>query len=241
MQHKLIPAGILLVALAPALALGQGSSPKPAHAASTGAAPSTGKGGSSVHEANQAGEHLNKALQQVQQMEKDADLKKSMAQARGVFLVPDYGRAALGIGGQGGAGILLTHEKGKWTGPGFYNFGGISVGLQGGASAGQIAMLLMSDKAIKSFAQNNKFSLNADAGLTIVNWSNRAHASGGHGDVLMWSDTEGLFGNASISVTDVNFDENETKALYGKKVSAAQVAQGMVTSPKAASLLHALP
>ncbi len=38
-------------------------------------------------------------------------------------------------------------------------------------------MLLMTDRALNSFKGNNTFSLNADAGLTIINYSARGQAS----------------------------------------------------------------
>ncbi len=192
-------------------------------------------------DARDAVQHVNKALQVVRKMERDPQLKDLLKTAKGVFIVPDYGRAALGVGAQGGAGVLLVHSNGKWSGPAFYNLGGISLGVQAGASAGQIAMLLMDDKALNSFGTNNKFSLNADAGLTIVNYSARAHGTAGRGDIVMWSDTEGLFGNLSVSVTDVNYDEHETAAYYGKSVAPTAVVSGATTTAKADALLHAMP
>jgi lipid-binding SYLF domain-containing protein len=152
-------------------------------------------------DAQDAVSHIDKALTVVRKMESDPHVKDLLQRSKGVVVIPDYGRAALGVGGQGGAGVLLVHEDGKWSGPGFYNFGGVSVGAQVGIAAGQIAMILMDDKALQSFATNNKFSLNADAGLAIVNYSARAHGELGRGDIVMWSDTEGAFANLSVSVT----------------------------------------
>ena len=191
--------------------------------------------------AQNAVEHVNKALEVVRKMEGDPNVKSLLKSAKGVFVVPDYGRAALVVGGQGGAGVLLVHRDDKWAGPAFYNMGGMSVGAQAGISAGQIAMILMDDKALASFGTHNKFSLNADAGLTIVNYSARAHGAAGRGDVVMWSDTEGAFANLSVSVTDVNYDENETRAYYDRTVDPKSVVAGEVVSQKADKLLKALP
>ncbi|MDQ6684350.1 MAG: DUF4142 domain-containing protein [Pseudomonadota bacterium] len=192
-------------------------------------------------EAHDASAHVSKALETLQKMQRDPEAKAMLARSFGVFLIPDYSRAALGIGAQGGAGVLMVKRDGKWTGPGFYNFGGVSFGAQAGASAGQIAMLLMDEKAVASFAQGNKFSLNSDAGLTLVNYSDRAHGEVGRGDVVVWSDTKGAFANISLSVTDVNFDEEETAAYYGKPVSARNVVTTGVSSAKATRLVAALP
>ena len=66
------------------------------------------------------------------------------------------------------------HQDGRWSGPAFYNMGGVSIGAQAGVSSGQIALILMDDRALRTFGQDNKFSLNADAGLTFVNYRPRA-------------------------------------------------------------------
>ena len=194
----------------------------------------------SKEDSEDAVKHVNKSMEVVRMMNKDPKLKALLAQSKGVLIVPDYGRAALGVGAQGGAGTLMVHKNGKWTGPGFYNMGGVSIGLQAGVSAGQIALVLMNDKAVNSFGQNNKFSLNADAGLTIVNWSQRAHGTSSRGDVVVYSETEGAFANLSFSVTDMNFDEEETQAYYGKPVTPQMVTGGTVTNAKAKSLAMAL-
>ncbi len=195
----------------------------------------------STDELQNANEHVNQALDVVRKMDTDPHIKTLLKQSLGVFVVPDYGRASFVVGGQGGAGVLLTHQNGRWGGPAFYNFGGMSIGAQAGVSGGHIAMILMDQKALDSFGQNNKFSLNADAGLTIINASARGHATAGHGDIVMWTDTAGLSGNLSVSVTDINYDAKETRAYYGHDVAPATVMAGDVKSPKAKDLLQAMP
>jgi lipid-binding SYLF domain-containing protein len=247
--RKLMLAGVSGLLLA-SLSLGAGAQTANTQPAGATASPgaTTGTTGTNSHGRVQAkGEdkqdahtHIAKAEQTVKKMEQDPQVRKMLQQAKGVFLIPDYGRAALGVGAQGGAGVLVAHQGGKWASPGFYNFGGVSVGAQAGVSAGQIAMLLMSDKALNSFGSNNKFALNADAGLTIIDWSKRATASAGHGDIVMWSDAKGAFADLNVGVTDVNFDEEETKAFYGKPVTAQDIVSGKETSAKAKSLISAL-
>ena len=192
-------------------------------------------------ERTNAEHHVAQALDAVRKMESDSHIKSLLSQSKGVFVVPDYGRASLVVGGQGGAGVLLTHVNGKWAGPAFYNIGGVSIGAQAGVTGGRIAMILMDQKALDSFGKDNKFSLNADAGLTVVDASARGHATAGRGDIVMWSDTAGLAGNLSVSVTDVNYDAGETQAYFGRSIAPNAVVSGDVTSPKARDLLDALP
>jgi lipid-binding SYLF domain-containing protein len=114
--------------------------------------------------------------------------------------------------------------------------GGVSVGLSAGASAGQMAFLLMTDTARQAFDSTNNFSLNADAGLSVVNWSARAQGSMGKGeDVIVWSDTSGLFAGASVGVSDVFVDNEENRALYGPQANAQSILSGRVQNVPAAA------
>lgn len=89
------------------------------------------------------GRELSDAVQVVQRMKADPGLTALLGTAKGVFILPDYGRGAL------------------------------IVGAQAGASAGSMALLLMSDRAVERFRSDRNFSLSADAGLSIGPYSQR--------------------------------------------------------------------
>ncbi len=191
-----------------------------------------------------AQEQVDEAVKVVNQMKRDPKMVRLLDQARGVLIVPDFGKVALVVGGEGGEGVALLKTEGagrKWSAPAFFNVGGISVGAEAGGEAGAIAMLLMSDKAASVFmSQNNTFSLDANAGLTIVNWSAKAQASAGKGDVIVWADTEGVFAGAAIGVSDIDRDEDENAAYYGKAIAPHEIFSGQVSAGPAATLRDAL-
>ncbi len=190
---------------------------------------------------NDATELVNEAMAEVKTMKKDPQLKKLMAKAKGIYLVPKFGRGALIVGGRGGAGVVLAHVNGKWTNPAFYDFGGISFGAEAGASGGPIAFLLMTKGAVDQFKSGNKVTLNAGAGLSIVTYSANAQASWGKGDIIMWSNTKGAYAGATVSVTDINWSDGNNKAYYGRKVDPSQVLAGKVNTPDAEQLKQMLP
>ncbi len=191
-------------------------------------------------EMRKATEHVNKAVQVVQQMQATPEMRALLQRSKGVFVVPDYGGAALGIGARGGAGVLLVRSGDSWSSPAFYNMGGISAGLQAGVEAGAVAFVLNDQKALTSFMQNNKFSLGADAGLTLADWSKRGEGSAGWGNITAWADTEGLFGGVALNVTDIDYDEDETSAYYQRQVAAREVLAGKVRNPQADTLRQTL-
>ncbi|HEU4373651.1 MAG TPA: lipid-binding SYLF domain-containing protein [Telluria sp.] len=189
-----------------------------------------------------ADKHVSDAVAVVQRMLAEARMKDLLAQAKGIFIVPTYGKAALGIGASGGAGLLLVKRAdGGWSDPAFYNIGGVSAGAQVGAEGGAIAMVLNNEKAVNKFMQKNAFSLNAAAGLTLVNWSKIAQGALGEGDVVVWSGTKGLYGNlVAVGVGDIRYNQNLTNAYYHQTVTAADAVAGKYTNPQADTLKQTL-
>jgi len=228
---------LVAASLAAVLAGATGIATAQVGSAKQAATPGTTRSQEEIKDAN---EHVAKAVQVVHRMGANPEMRALLQRSKGVFVVPRYGEAALGVGARGGAGVLLVRNEKTWSNPAFYNMGGISVGLQAGAQAGAIALVLNDQKALDSFMQNNKFSLGADADLTLVDWSKKGAGSAGWGNITAWSDTEGLFGGAAINVTDIDYDEDETSGYYRRQVAARDVLGGKVSNPQAASLRQAL-
>lgn len=198
--------------------------------------------GGPAGEASEARDLVGEATDVLKRMTTDPELVELMQQAQGVFIVPEYGEGAAIVGGRGGEGVLLARTGTGWSSPAFYDIGAVSLGAQVGGTAGDIAMLLMSQQAIDTFKDQNNFSLNADAGFTLVDYSARAQASVGKGeDVVLWSDTEGAFAGVSLSVTDVAWDEEENRAYYDQATTPSQVLGGEVEAPQSAALRQELP
>lgn len=195
--------------------------------------------GDARDEARGAAHDVDLSVNVIQRMESDAALTTLLHQAKGVFVVPKYGHAALGIGGRGGVGVLMVNHDGQWSDPAFYNFGGISAGVQAGVEGGSFVMVLNNDKAVSKFTHNNNWSLNAGAGLTVVNWSKKAQGST-NGDITVWSHTKGLFGGLTVGVNDIKYDRDQTSAYYGKTVTASEATSGTLASSKADRLKQVL-
>ena len=183
---------------------------------------------------------LKSATAEVRTMKQNPQLKRWLAKAKGVYLVPEFGRGALIVGGRGGAGVVLAKNDGKWSDPAFYDFGGISIGPQAGGSGGKVAFLLMTKKAVDAFKGGNQVSLNAGAGLTIVNFSHDSQASWGKSDIIMWSDNSGAYAGASVSVSDLNFAQDNNQSYYGRKVQPDRILAGNIDTPDATALKDAL-
>lgn len=205
---------------------------------------STDTTASADRQMNAAEHHVSDAVNVVRRLQMDPHMGSLLATAKGLFIVPSYKRAAVAIGAEGGAGVLVVRrEDGAWSQPVFYNTAGLSLGLQAGAQGGMLAFLLNNQKAIDAFLKKNSVSLSASAGLTVVNWNKMAQRSTNAeaGDVIAWSDTKGLFGNAAtLELNGIRFSQNLNNAYYHRTLSASDIIAGKSTNPQADRLVQAL-
>ena len=221
-----------------ALAMGGFVSAGPAMAQTTNANSTTANSTNS----SSAQQLVNDATQTVQKIKADSRFDTMLKQSKGVFIMPDAVQGAFIVGGKGAQGVLLKHNSdGSWSDPVFLSIGSVSVGAQAGGKAGPAAMILMTDKALNDFTQANNFSLNGNAGLTVINYSAKGQAPIGKGDIVVWSDQSGAFAGVNLSGADVTQNTTEDHAYYGKQVDAKQILSGDVSNPHASKLKDALP
>lgn len=183
------------------------------------------------------------AVRTVKTMERTPKLKDLLAKSKGVFIVPDFSRGALVVGGRSGEGVLLVHNgNGSWSDPVFYSIGGISLGAQIGGGHGEAAFLLMTDNSVGSFKGGNNFSLNAGSGFTIVRFSRNQQSSWGKGAIVFWTNTAGAYVGGSVSGSDISWDGGLTKAYYHNgHATIGQVLDGKLESASASSLKGSMP
>jgi lipid-binding SYLF domain-containing protein len=185
---------------------------------------------------------VNDATRTVGKIKADSRFDTMLKQSKGVFIMPNVVQGAFIVGAKGAQGVLLKHNSdGTWSNPVFLSIGSISVGAQAGGKAGPAAMILMTNKALNDFTQSNNFSLNGNAGLTVINYSAKGQAPVGKGDIVVWSDQSGVFAGVNVSGADVNQNPGEDHAYYGKQVDAQQILSGNVSNPHASKLKDALP
>lgn len=187
-------------------------------------------GGTTTAAAAGAMRLLNDGANEVDIMRRDAALVKLLDRAKGVFLVPRYGQGAVVIGARGGAGVLEVRQSGGgWSNPVFYDIGGVSIGAQLGGAGGEIAMLLMTDKALNAFKGTVSFTVSSSTGYTIVDY-NAPPRSWANSDIVMWSNMTGAFAGVSMGATDITYAAGRNRQYYGRPVTSQQILSGEVTS-----------
>jgi SH3 domain-containing YSC84-like protein 1 len=186
---------------------------------------------------------IDDAIPIVEKMKADAPVNELLRKARGIVIVPHYLQAALVFGGRGGSGVLLVRRDKHWSDPAFYKIGGGSFGAQIGGTKGALVFLLMSDKAVDAFENKaSTWSMNAGAGLTAMNYSKQTPDSETLSDVIVWSDTKGLFGGAAVGASKLSRDVAANQVYYNNPdVTAQQILGGTATNRKAQPLVDVLP
>jgi lipid-binding SYLF domain-containing protein len=193
--------------------------------------------------AAQAQIRVNDAIPIIGQLKEDPKANELLGKAKGVVIVPHYIQAALVFGGRGGSGLLLVRRGSKWSDPVFYKISGGTFGAQIGGTKGALAFFLMTDKAIEAFEnQASTWSMSAGAGLAAVSFSKQTPETATLTDVVVWSDTKGLFGGAAVGASKISRDMPANEIYYNNHdITAQQILNGTVTSPQSKLLLDTLP
>jgi lipid-binding SYLF domain-containing protein len=207
-----------------------------------GPALAAGSNDANTKAASTAQSLVDQSASTIQTLRGNKDFSDLLQKAKGVLIVPNLVKGAAVIGGSGGSGILVVRHDGRWSDPAFFTLGSISVGAQAGGKAGPVAMFLMTDKAVADLTQNDNFSLNGNASLTIVKWSPSSRGSIGKGDIVLWSGAKGLFAGLDVSGSEIVADTKEDQAFYKNgHVGTKQIIENDVTSARAQKLRNALP
>ena len=161
-----------------------------------------------------------------------------------VVVFPSVVKAAIGIGGSFGRGVMTCRTgkdySGPWSAPAMYALEGASIGLQLGGSATDFVMLVMNPRGARSVLTSN-VKLGADASAAAGPKGRTAAAATDvvmRAEILSYSRSRGLFAGVSLEGSTLRSDGGANKNLYGKELTAEQIiAGGAVKTPAAGQSL----
>jgi len=174
-----------------------------------------------------------------------ADMRRLLARSRAVIVFPQILKAGFIVGGEGGSGVLLARDPktGAWTAPAFFTLGAASVGLQIGAEATEVMLLIMNDRALGAMI-DNQVKLGADASIAAGPIGKGVEASTTtalNRDIYSFARSRGLFGGVSLEGAVVKSRDDLNQRYYGKAFSARQITiQRQIEAPAAAQLQQSL-
>jgi lipid-binding SYLF domain-containing protein len=153
--------------------------------------------------------------------------------AKCVAVVPSMLKGGFVVGANYGKGVATCRTRTGWSAPAPFKIVGGSVGFQIGGEAADVVMIVVNDKGMKELL-SSKFKLGADASVAAgpvgrhaegdTDWKMRA-------EVLSYSRARGVFAGVALDGAAITQDEDETRVLYGEKVSFEHILTGDVPPP----------
>ncbi len=155
-----------------------------------------------------------------------------------VLVIPSLKKAALGIGGEYGSGVLSCRHASGWSAPVFMQLAKGSWGLQIGAQEIDLVLLVMNKRGMQKLLED-KVSLGADASVAagpVGRSANAATDAQMSAEMLAYSRSQGLFAGIDISGGVLHPDKEADARAYGPNATARDVLEGTghVVVPSAA-------
>ena len=156
-------------------------------------------------------------------------------------------RGGIGIGGQGGEGIVVIRHYGPtgtvWRAPSAFNISGASLGAQLGFSSISYIIVLNTDRAIGQFFNQGKFKWDATATGTAgadTGVESQSTRDLEKRDVLVYRESGGLYGGATFGGSTIQVKEEINDDAYGEHIHVRDILEGNVQPPQQAQKLYDL-
>src|SRR5215216_2820141 len=143
-----------------------------------------------------------------------------------VVIVPGLTKAALGLGGRYGKGIVMCRKADRsWSAPLFIRIEGGSAGFQIGVQKTDVVMLVMNRRGMDKLL-GDKFTLGADASVAAGPVGRNATAQTNvrlDAEILGYSRSKGLFAGISLEGATLRQDKDDNRDFYGKDIDARRL------------------
>jgi lipid-binding SYLF domain-containing protein len=156
-------------------------------------------------------------------------------------------KGGIGIGGQGGEGIVLIRHMGSagpvWRAPSAFNISGASLGAQLGFSSISYIIILNTDRAIGQFVGQGKVKWDATATGTAggdTGVESQSTRDLEKRDVLVYRDSGGIFGGATFGGSSIEVKTEINQEAYGEHIHVRDILEGKVPPPQNAHHLYDL-
>jgi lipid-binding SYLF domain-containing protein len=162
--------------------------------------------------------------------------KDLITSARCAIIVPSYVKAGFIVGANYGRGFAACRKGNGWTAPAGVRLEGGTFGLQAGASASDIVMLVMSEDGMEGLL-STRFRLGGEASVAAgpVGRDTRAETDPSFkAGILSWSRSRGLFAGLAIGGATLREDGEANLDLYGRTISNRRILSGEVPWPASA-------
>ena len=155
-----------------------------------------------------------------------------LEKAECVIVIPAMTKVAIGVGGSYGRGAMSCRTgkgfNGPWGAPAMYSLEGGSFGLQLGAESTDVVLLVMNNRGVDAIL-SSKVKLGGNASAAAGPKGRNLEASTDatmRAEILSYSRARGLFAGVSLEGTSLRPDDDASRAIYGRKLSARAIVSG---------------
>ncbi len=155
-----------------------------------------------------------------------------LEKAECVIVIPSMTKIALGVGGSYGRGAMVCRSgktfTGPWGAPAMYALDGGSFGLQLGAESTDVVLLVMNSRGVDALL-GSKVKLGANLSAAAGTKGRSAEAatdSSLRAEILSYSRSRGLFAGVSLEGTSLRPDDDATREVYGRRMTARAIVTG---------------
>jgi SH3 domain-containing YSC84-like protein 1 len=151
-----------------------------------------------------------------------------------IAVFPQVIKAAFGIGGRGGRGVVVCRNADGWSAPAYLNVGGASFGLQIGAESTDYVMLFMTPESARSLMETN-LKLGGNISVAAGPIGREAEAATDlklNAQILSYSRSKGLFAGAALEGAVIETANSDMRDVYGAGVNARAVLFGGQAAPQ---------
>jgi len=160
-----------------------------------------------------------------------------------VIVMPSVKKAAFGVGGEFGKGVMSCRQGSAWTAPVFMEMGKGSIGFQIGAQATDLVLLVMNRQGVNRMLEDH-VTLGTDASVAAGPVGRTGAAATDHkftAEVLSYSRSKGLFAGIDVSGGVLRPDKDSNEHAYGTGTTAkAVVSAGTATPARMQAFVTAL-
>jgi SH3 domain-containing YSC84-like protein 1 len=145
-----------------------------------------------------------------------------------VIVIPSIKKAAFGVGGEYGKGVMSCRNGRAWGAPVFMTLAKGSWGLQIGAEQIDLVMLLMNRRGLDKLLED-KVSLGADASVAagpVGRAGSAATDAQLHAEMLSYSRSAGAFAGIDLSGGVLRPDKDAIAHAYGPDADARDIVRG---------------
>ncbi len=153
-----------------------------------------------------------------------------LAKCKAIAIYPSVLKGGFIIGARFGKGVVLKRDEktGKWGPVAFSTIGGGSWGLQIGAQATDLVLVVMNERGLSGLLSNN-FTLGADASIAAGPVGRDSQASTDlslKAGIISYSRSRGLFGGIALDGAVLTQDNHSNTDYYGKYVTSRDILLG---------------